>query len=788
MMRRNFFVKLILTMALLAIVPSLVSNIVTYFKVSETYRKETAANKQQYLNQTINAIEIVLNRIKENSNQLALNRSFQKFEGFPGASYYEGLQGELRKEDLPALYSYLEAKKNSIETINTFRMSNAFVDSVYYYDDRSRSVITLDNDGSNRQFGWDEFYDKGWYDKLLQAAETIAFTDTRMASQYRSPDKNVLTLLYKTGKGNSAFIINLDAEMMYTRIFSRLNQQDDIYVVSPEGNVLFHKNPAHLHQSIRQVLPSYAGFAGKAGYFLEKIGGSPKLICYAESSLLGWTFLNASDMKALSQGTDSIKQTIFISAVLLFLLSLMLAYLSSKRLYKPIKRLKAMAGWNPDRSKLDRTDELGGIGRFMQTAIDERDYFKEKLDESLPIQREQFKAGLLRRHRMTRDEISAKQQDLKVDLDQTNLVVMAIALDEPDRQEPEPGMSVSMSEDLRKLRIMDRISQSPLLAMKHFLVETEKDVMALVLSCGGMDRQQVFLLGQQLLHEANLELHGRFTIGVGRAYESVLDLPQSYEEAVEALKYRILYGSGDVISIEDIQLDGAVCFRYPKQKEEQLLACLKTARGEEALRAFGEFVAEIEAHKSRMHYNQLKPPFVQLLTGIMGAFGQLGADMSSVLGEDADPYRELLGQASMSDIVRWFEHVILASSAYIERELSAKGNQHIARAVEMIEQDYAKDLSLHSVAEQLKLNPAYISRLFKQITGDTFVDYLKEVRLERSKELLLGGGTKIGEVGRLVGYSNSYYFIKVFKERTGLTPGEYRKLHGAMLRPQGYRL
>ncbi|MBD2871858.1 helix-turn-helix domain-containing protein [Paenibacillus arenilitoris] len=782
-MRRNFFAKLILTMALLAVVPSLVSNIVAYFKVSDTFRKETAASKQQYLNQTINAIEIVLNRIKENANQLALNRSFQKFERFPRGGYYESLQGELRKEDLPALYSYLEAKKNAIETFHTFRLSNAFVDSVYYYDDRNQSVLTSDNDGSNRQFGWDEFYDKGWYDRLPQAAETIFFTDTRMARQYRSPDKNVLTLLYKTGRGNSAFIINLDAEMMHTKIFSRLNRQDDIYVVSAEGNILFHKNAARLHQSIRQVLPSFVGSAGEAGYFEENVDGSPKLVGYAESPLLGWTFMNVSDMEALSKGTVSMKRTIALSAVLLFLLSLMLAYLSSKRLYRPIQRLKSMAGWNPDRRKLERTDELGVIGRFMQSAIDERDYYKEKLDRSLPIQREQFKAALLRRNRMTAEEISARQNDLNVDLDRTNLVVMAIALDEPDRQET--GTEARMTGELRKLRVTDTIGRSPLLlGAKRFLVETEQDVVALVLSCGGMDRQQVFRLGQRLLDEANRELGGRFTIGVGRTCESARDLPQSYEEAIEALKYRVLYGSGDVISIEDSRLDGAACFRYPKEKEEQILGCLKTGRGEEAIRAFGEFVAEIEAHKSRMHYNQLQPPFVQLLTAILGAFAQLGADVGSVLGEEADLYRELLGQSSMSRIVRWFERVIQASSAYIERELSAKGNQHIARAVEIIERDYALDLSLNAVAERLKLNPAYISRLFKQITGDTFVDYLKAVRLERSKELLLGGGMKIGEVGRLVGYSHSYYFIKVFKEQTGLTPGEYRKLHGAMLRPQ----
>jgi two-component system response regulator YesN len=83
------------------------------------------------------------------------------------------------------------------------------------------------------------------------------------------------------------------------------------------------------------------------------------------------------------------------------------------------------------------------------------------------------------------------------------------------------------------------------------------------------------------------------------------------------------------------------------------------------------------------------------------------------------------------------------------------------------------------VAEELSMNPAYISRLFKQMTGQTFVEYLKRIRIEKSKELLLNSSLKINEVGRRVGYEHSYYFIKVFKELMGLTPGEFKKLYGS---------
>ncbi|MNR29704.1 HTH-type transcriptional regulator YesS [compost metagenome] len=133
----------------------------------------------------------------------------------------------------------------------------------------------------------------------------------------------------------------------------------------------------------------------------------------------------------------------------------------------------------------------------------------------------------------------------------------------------------------------------------------------------------------------------------------------------------------------------------------------------------------------------------------------------------------------MDKIGRWFQRLIQLTTAYIEQETNAKGNQHITKIMEMIEREYSQDISLNIVAEQLNLNPAYISRLFKQITGQPFVDVLKKVRIEKSKELLVQSDMKIGEIGKQVGYSNAYYFIKVFKEMIALTPGEYKKMYGS---------
>jgi YesN/AraC family two-component response regulator len=169
---------------------------------------------------------------------------------------------------------------------------------------------------------------------------------------------------------------------------------------------------------------------------------------------------------------------------------------------------------------------------------------------------------------------------------------------------------------------------------------------------------------------------------------------------------------------------------------------------------------------------------MKLLTGILTKLNQLGAEASAVFGMGADPYRELLDQHSLEEIGAWFRQLIQSATDYIEREMNEKGNQHIAKVIDILEREYDQDLSLNCIAERLNLNPAYISRLFKQSTGEPFVNYLKQIRIDKSKSLLRQSHMKINEVGKQVGFGSSNFFIKVFKDTTGLTPGEYKKIYG----------
>lgn len=102
-------------------------------------------------------------------------------------------------------------------------------------------------------------------------------------------------------------------------------------------------------------------------------------------------------------------------------------------------------------------------------------------------------------------------------------------------------------------------------------------------------------------------------------------------------------------------------------------------------------------------------------------------------------------------------------------------NALIRKALAYIHREYGRStLGIKELAEQIHLNPSYISVLFKEETNQTFSDYVLALRLRKARELLATTDLKIYEIAERTGFSSSKYFVKVFREREQMTPKHYR--------------
>lgn len=105
---------------------------------------------------------------------------------------------------------------------------------------------------------------------------------------------------------------------------------------------------------------------------------------------------------------------------------------------------------------------------------------------------------------------------------------------------------------------------------------------------------------------------------------------------------------------------------------------------------------------------------------------------------------------------------------------SSVQDEHIARAITYIEQNYFKNIQVSQIAEFLNINPSYFSRIFKNAYQMTISSYLQRFRLEIAKNLLDNSALTINQVAIESGFEDSAYFISVFKKNFGMTPKQYR--------------
>ncbi|RED61785.1 response regulator transcription factor [Cohnella lupini] len=99
----------------------------------------------------------------------------------------------------------------------------------------------------------------------------------------------------------------------------------------------------------------------------------------------------------------------------------------------------------------------------------------------------------------------------------------------------------------------------------------------------------------------------------------------------------------------------------------------------------------------------------------------------------------------------------------------------IAQIVAFLDANYFEDVSLIDMATRFHMDPSYLSKLFKSVTDENFIEYVTRKRMEKACELLRSSDRKINEIAELVGYENQRYFSQVFKKFTGMTPSEYRE-------------
>ncbi len=123
------------------------------------------------------------------------------------------------------------------------------------------------------------------------------------------------------------------------------------------------------------------------------------------------------------------------------------------------------------------------------------------------------------------------------------------------------------------------------------------------------------------------------------------------------------------------------------------------------------------------------------------------------------------------------EAVLLNATEQMKPVRQKAAGPLVNKAQQLVAEYYQQGITLEEVAEMLHMTPEHISAQFNKELGINFSAYIRNVRIQKAKELLMSTDLKMYEVAKRVGYNDPRYFSKVFKEAEGILPADYRKQH-----------
>lgn len=141
--------------------------------------------------------------------------------------------------------------------------------------------------------------------------------------------------------------------------------------------------------------------------------------------------------------------------------------------------------------------------------------------------------------------------------------------------------------------------------------------------------------------------------------------------------------------------------------------------------------------------------------------------------------REVYAQLRTANL--FYELLLVAGADYAQSlykeqaPFKGKAKEIIPELVDFLNQSYAEDISGDFIETKFHYNFDYLNRQFKKWTGETIFAYLNRIRLERAGQLLHTGFYTVEEVSLQTGFQNVYYFERVFKKFSGITPGKLRR-------------
>lgn len=679
----------------------------------------------------------------------------------------------------------------AIRRLDQYRANSAIVDDLLLYFHNDSVIYSSDGlSGLNVVFG-KTYKFTGWDQQAIRRdLNEIKYPMTRPAEEVSVNSRQSSMLVHTVPiKPTDAYPY---ATVVYLINESRLTGMMDSVLSDFKGNSYIFDNNGHVLTTNNHDTPptplELSTLSGlTSGIHNMELNGKQQSVVAVESQENGWTYVTTMPSDQFFSRIFHVQTLIVLIFALVALAGIPVALMLARRQYGPLRDLVEFAQnrggvVTSSTGKVSAQPLNNEWAWIRQTLLDYRD--RVGLQE--PYVRHQCLLMLMKHGQPDDAETVRLIDDLGLRGDGKRYFVMIVSGDTLIARRPESSLEQSNVELLDEtfspyLTLPDILSEVQLesLSAQVYGVEYSSSNRLALAVCWQPQEDGNIANGMTDIVEAVRDIvfnhYGiRPNVGVGNGYEQLEAINQSFIEAATAMEYRVSGDDASVIYFNQLHDDDARqgSGQYWISNESLLKLSQSLKQGNIQVASHMIHVITTGVHGESLPLPLMRCILFDLLNTVLRAATDAG-----LLGSLRD-MPQLSAFETAEELEGRLQLLAVRICACAEHKQETEQVSLMDQVVAHVHQQYCDyALSLEAISQQFSISSSYLSRTFKDKTGQTFSQYIWQLRRDEVIRQITETDDPLKDIIVRVGYLDTANFIRKFKKEMGCTPGQYRKLH-----------
>jgi two-component system response regulator YesN len=684
-----------------------------------------------------------------------------------------------------------------------YRTSYSLIDSFYIYIEDSNKVV-LPDVYREAPFAYQLMHksESFSYSQWLQIISQKNFKGFIPMDRIDNTGHIKSTVAYvssygmEVGKHSATNVIMIDQSRILRAIDNmEIFNKGHVLILNENNQVLVSNSGEGEGERLLRDFPFDKNTSGTNVFFWEKDGQNYE-ITLIQSDKSKLKYLSIIPSQLFWEKAEQIRNLTYMSIIISLLGGIALTYFFSRKNYIPVRRLVQTLSGKAEMAGSDGYNEFRFIEQAVGHTLVEMAKMMSEGKKQHHILRSNFIGRLLKGKLNEQIPVAESLVTFNMRFASDDFAVILLYVQE-SASFHERIQEMGSAEPQQLMQFIITNVMEELAAQQHqgFVVELEETLVCLInFSLEAADGRMKEL--SRIARDTQLFLMSKYHVGltlsISGIHSGFTGISQAYLEALDAMEYKLVMGSKEILSYEEIHQNEAAeasdtIYYYPLQVELQLINYVKIGDFEKAKQTLDDII-ERNFNRTFMSVTIARCLMLNLVSTMIKTIIELGDIQDSVLVQNPRRIEKQIERLTACDTIQEMQ---LQMTGFLEKVCEYTSNkrqqniqqsrqrvmdERIQQILDYIHANYKdSNLNISMIGSHFDMKPAYLSKLFKDHTSEGLLDSINKTRIAAAKTLL-DSHKNVSDVAVCVGFNDVNAFIRTFKKYEGITPGKYKEI------------